>query len=146
MLAVVSVLFIFFDWKIINLSEKNFDGIVSCSRFADSFFFQAEDGIRDYKVTGVQTCALPIWPRCRILDVQLDLFVTIRPAVNRPHIRPGPAPHNLCSAQQRANYPGRSCSNPSLARQPARPNNRSRVSRLSNRRTRDCRATGGYDS
>src|SRR5256885_2314319 len=25
-----------------------------------SFFCQAEDGIRDYKVTGVQTCALPI--------------------------------------------------------------------------------------
>src|SRR3989454_7376123 len=24
------------------------------------FFFKAEDGIRDYKVTGVQTCALPI--------------------------------------------------------------------------------------
>src|SRR5256885_6524861 len=30
------------------------------------FFFQAEDGIRDYKVTGVQTCALPI-------SFQLDL-------------------------------------------------------------------------
>src|SRR2546426_8515674 len=29
------------------------------------FFFQAEDGIRDYKVTGVQTCALPIWSRKR---------------------------------------------------------------------------------
>src|SRR5688500_19948968 len=37
------------------------------------FFFQAEDGIRGYKVTGVQTCALPIsapptpcrGPRCR---------------------------------------------------------------------------------
>src|SRR2546426_7422298 len=28
------------------------------------FFFQAEDGIRDYKVTGVQTCALPI-SKCR---------------------------------------------------------------------------------
>src|SRR5437870_7185053 len=27
------------------------------------FFFQAEDGIRDGHVTGVQTCALPIWPR-----------------------------------------------------------------------------------
>src|SRR5256885_10382230 len=27
------------------------------------FFFQAEDGIRDYKVTGVQTCALPIYFR-----------------------------------------------------------------------------------
>src|SRR5690606_40209695 len=25
------------------------------------FFFQAEDGIRDFHVTGVQTCALPIW-------------------------------------------------------------------------------------
>src|SRR3990167_6759643 len=24
-------------------------------------FFQAEDGIRDLTVTGVQTCALPIW-------------------------------------------------------------------------------------
>src|SRR5256885_10052204 len=29
------------------------------------FFFQAEDGIRDYKVTGVQTCALPIYARVR---------------------------------------------------------------------------------
>src|SRR5690606_40773087 len=26
----------------------------------DNFFFQAEDGIRDFHVTGVQTCALPI--------------------------------------------------------------------------------------
>src|SRR2546422_1670913 len=29
------------------------------------FFFQAEDGIRDVAVTGVQTCALPIWARRR---------------------------------------------------------------------------------
>src|SRR5438093_10142855 len=31
------------------------------------FFFQAEDGIRDWSVTGVQTCALPIFavPRPR---------------------------------------------------------------------------------
>src|SRR5437016_6929367 len=27
------------------------------------FFFQAEDGIRDWSVTGVQTCALPIFWR-----------------------------------------------------------------------------------
>ena len=27
------------------------------------FFFQAEDGIRDHCVTGVQTCALPICKR-----------------------------------------------------------------------------------
>src|SRR5256885_8050962 len=33
-----------------------------CSVVIDLFFFfQAEDGIRDYKVTGVQTCALPIY-------------------------------------------------------------------------------------
>src|SRR5687768_18292086 len=29
--------------------------------FVFFFFFQAEDGIRDVAVTGVQTCALPIW-------------------------------------------------------------------------------------
>src|SRR5699024_11395574 len=28
----------------------------------NGFFFQAEDGIRDRNVTGVQTCALPILP------------------------------------------------------------------------------------
>ena len=28
--------------------------------FLFCFFFQAEDGIRDWSVTGVQTCALPI--------------------------------------------------------------------------------------
>src|SRR2546426_6050797 len=32
------------------------------------FFFQAEDGIRDYKVTGVQTCALPI---CSVVNLVL---------------------------------------------------------------------------
>src|SRR5690606_40706539 len=30
-------------------------------RFELFFFFQAEDGIRDFHVTGVQTCALPIY-------------------------------------------------------------------------------------
>src|SRR5690349_22775283 len=33
-----------------------------CSSFLYFFFFQAEDGIRDLYVTGVQTCALPIYP------------------------------------------------------------------------------------
>src|SRR5690606_40645992 len=33
------------------------------------FFFQAEDGIRDFHVTGVQTCALPIFEmKCRPAD------------------------------------------------------------------------------
>src|SRR3989454_12336770 len=35
--------------------------IVRLNRVCFIFFFQAEDGIRDYKVTGVQTCALPIY-------------------------------------------------------------------------------------
>src|SRR5207237_7508833 len=34
--------------------------LVSCYYMCLSFFFQAEDGIRDSSVTGVQTCALPI--------------------------------------------------------------------------------------
>src|SRR5256886_12884476 len=34
----------------------------SRSGLSFSFFFQAEDGIRDLTVTGVQTCALPIYP------------------------------------------------------------------------------------
>src|SRR5215204_7223028 len=33
------------------------------------FFFQAEDGIRDHCVTGVQTCALPIY---RVIKALLD--------------------------------------------------------------------------
>src|SRR5262249_57275188 len=39
------------------------------------FFFQSEDGIRDWSVTGVQTCALPIYERRgrgRIDRVDLD--------------------------------------------------------------------------
>src|SRR5690625_7632441 len=31
------------------------------ARYPTTFFFQAEDGIRDGHVTGVQTCALPIY-------------------------------------------------------------------------------------
>src|SRR5688572_32330328 len=45
--------------------------------FVFFFFFQAEDGIRDLTVTGVQTCALPIsqtlWPDFR----RRDLFEAI---------------------------------------------------------------------
>src|SRR5690606_39619165 len=46
-----------------------------CSLF---FFFQAEDGIRDFHVTGVQTCALPI---------SLDPLLTL---VGGDHHRVGP--------------------------------------------------------
>src|SRR6266478_7688394 len=50
--------------------------------FVFFFFFQAEDGIRDLTVTGVQTCALPIWPADRR-----------RPAVSvRRHVDAGGRP------------------------------------------------------
>src|SRR5437868_5888644 len=39
-----------------NPNELNQDD----DRYGFRFFFQAEDGIRDRNVTGVQTCALPI--------------------------------------------------------------------------------------
>src|SRR5690606_6452460 len=45
--------------------------LLVCS-FLFFFFFQAEDGIRDFHVTGVQTCALPI---CHIYA---DLFNRIQ--------------------------------------------------------------------
>src|SRR3712207_8108544 len=36
--------------------------LTTCIMLVFCFFFQAEDGIRDIGVTGVQTCALPISP------------------------------------------------------------------------------------
>src|SRR5256885_12053728 len=50
------------------------------------FFFQAEDGIRDYKVTGVQTCALPISAdaeRHRALPARADRMSVIENAIKR---------------------------------------------------------------
>src|SRR2546429_7638896 len=59
------------------------------------FFFQAEDGIRDVAVTGVQTCALPICPlrqvgqdgaetppriRVALVDILADLAERAGPA------------------------------------------------------------------
>ena len=47
------------------------------------FFFQAEDGIRDTSVTGVQTCALPICDGFQEIDHQAQLKILVR---NRPPI------------------------------------------------------------
>src|SRR2546430_442667 len=41
---------------------KSVAGVDMAVHVLSFFFFQAEDGIRDLTVTGVQTCALPIWP------------------------------------------------------------------------------------
>ena len=51
-----------------------------------NFFFQAEDGIRDWSVTGVQTCALPIPSELLSLWLLVDadeLFVMVWPCEMR---------------------------------------------------------------
>src|SRR5690625_5416159 len=49
------------------LSFRRLD-VAGCTFWrVDIFFFQAEDGIRDGHVTGVQTCALPIYGDYRLL-------------------------------------------------------------------------------
>src|SRR5207245_6444477 len=49
LLFTIAIFYYYFCWLVIF--------------FLFFFFFQAEDGIRDATVTGVQTCALPICPR-----------------------------------------------------------------------------------
>ena len=50
------------------------------------FFFQAEDGIRDYDVTGVQTCALPIYKPNELSGGQKQRVAIARAMVNHPSI------------------------------------------------------------
>src|SRR2546422_7668844 len=61
------------------------------------FFFQAEDGIRDVAVTGVQTCALPILKNSRgerVVDFQrsnlhvVNYSVPVRRRMSLEHLRP----------------------------------------------------------
>src|SRR5256885_10392094 len=64
------------------------------------FFFQAEDGIRDYKVTGVQTCALPILDRYGVSPFPAGILrVRVRGMADQPggsHSPGGrPARHEL---------------------------------------------------
>src|SRR5436309_7403725 len=48
------------SYAIVFFSYSFFITTIFFSSFFFFFFFQAEDGIRDFHVTGVQTCALPI--------------------------------------------------------------------------------------
>ena len=51
-------------------------GVMVCCCF---FFFQAEDGIRDDLVTGVQTCALPIYEEECTRDKKYALASKVAP-------------------------------------------------------------------
>src|SRR2546430_3965177 len=56
------------------------------------FFFQAEDGIRDLTVTGVQTCALPISSQIRLFRAaryELPRRVHRPPAIVPRNVAPG---------------------------------------------------------
>src|SRR5689334_24597068 len=62
------------------------------------FFFQAEDGIRDGTVTGVQTCALPIFHLAWAAGAAPDA-ARVRPL--DPTSAPGPQRHAHHSREQR---------------------------------------------
>src|SRR4051794_41216670 len=54
------------QWLRCHIKPLSFTGRALISCF---FFFQAEDGIRDGRVTGVQTCALPISYRTNAVEL-----------------------------------------------------------------------------
>src|SRR5262249_59516894 len=64
------------------------------------FFFQAEDGIRDWSVTGVQTCALPI---CTVVWSSTG-SVLVMPSVIRPLFDDFMAPTRSVTAVLAASY------------------------------------------
>src|SRR5689334_23979558 len=68
-------------------SDRKIETTACCCTRLSLFFFQAEDGIRDGTVTGVQTCALPISIRIvRVDEDRRDLL-----AVAQPEMPPGGA-------------------------------------------------------
>src|SRR6267378_6109358 len=69
---------------LINCQDRT---LVRTSRSVFSFFFQAEDGIRDLYGTGVQTCALPI---CQTSDLPDRGRLTTDPAGSVHFVLPFP--------------------------------------------------------
>src|SRR5205085_9059546 len=70
------------------------------------FFFQAEDGIRDLTVTGVQTCALPISPlpraHSRLLKSMLRFFLRSDLVVREARASKGKPEFGLAGADHRS--------------------------------------------
>src|SRR5215203_6338937 len=54
------------------------------------FFFQAEDGIRDIGVTGVQTCALPIFGGRRFVELRDETCYALTEYGGRQAVQSGP--------------------------------------------------------
>src|SRR5256884_3741855 len=91
------------------------DSVVRVDAFFFFFFFQAEDGIRDVAVTGVQTCALPIsWrytgpanlAQRQALAAWLAIAaIRLRRCFRGRHDRPAADRHRLQLAQAQARGP-----------------------------------------
>src|ERR1017187_6559592 len=61
------------------------DGRMTANRHRAKYFSHAEDGMRDTSVTGVQTCALPIWVGSgSTLGLRTTLHVPFFAPVNTP--------------------------------------------------------------
>src|SRR2546429_2076104 len=70
-------------------------------RYCLFFFFQAEDGIRDVAVTGVQTCALPISFSSHVLDPLVFLLASRRLAIPPvPSLRVHAAPPDRSASER----------------------------------------------
>src|SRR5690625_6760724 len=90
--------------------------------FVSFFFFQAEDGIRDGHVTGVQTCALPISSRGeRNLRAVIAAPAESRPGPARQIGRCWPARVSQRSSRTRATTRPEECgrTHPESYRRPA---------------------------
>ena len=78
-------------WEVRRGSRKKVERGVCCF-----FFFQAEDGIRDWSVTGVQTCALPISPmRTEIFALAYRFDMLSRSALGSCCVRPSAGPRGM---------------------------------------------------
>src|SRR5256886_13664099 len=64
----------------VNGEEERKSGRLGADVSRQVFFFQAEDGIRDLTVTGVQTCALPICWAANLASASVEPAATICPA------------------------------------------------------------------
>src|SRR5437870_8994298 len=81
------------------------------------FFFQAEDGIRDGHVTGVQTCALPIWIRVEgevrsaseVADNIRDAVLEVRAGFNLARAATGVLPGILQEKRSEERRVGKEC-------------------------------------